>query len=221
MKGKFALPVGYELLRGTSEGGCWLLHVRPTTEILACPKCNESATRIRPHGYRTTRCVDVPCGGQPVCLRLELRRYRCSACGSVLTQPAPGIHAPFRMTRRCTEFLLVNSISMPLRELAARLGCSRMTIKRIVDQLAPRCCDSRGPASDVGDHVSEAEVNLWLIAVPRIHPGPGLRRDSYVRGWNVPDKVRWAKRSGEWAAIRARGIAIAAEQRLLAYLVEM
>lgn len=43
--------------------------------------------------------------------------------------------------------------------------------------------------------VTEADVRLWLLAVPRIDPD-SPRAAHYVRGWNVPDKIRAAKLSG-------------------------
>jgi hypothetical protein len=48
--------------------------------------------------------------------------------------------------------------------------------------------------------VSLQEIQLWLYKVPRL-PHYATRRASYVRQWNVVDKIRAAKRRGDLSAI--------------------
>lgn len=48
--------------------------------------------------------------------------------------------------------------------------------------------------------VSLREIQLWLYRVPRM-PHTSTRRGWYVRGWNVVDKIKAAKRRGDLDAI--------------------
>lgn len=48
-----------------------------------------------------------------------------------------------------------------------------------------------------GVRVTWPEVRAWVAAVAP-HCADGLRFDFYVRGWNVPDKIRLAKLAGSW-----------------------
>ena len=46
-----------------------------------------------------------------------------------------------------------------------------------------------------GPPVSEADIDLWLIAFPRMSP-TSPRREWYVRCWHVRDKINRAKAAG-------------------------
>lgn len=48
--------------------------------------------------------------------------------------------------------------------------------------------------------VTQPEIDAWLDAVPR-WPLMGWRRDWYCRYWNVPEKIRAAKRAGTFEPI--------------------
>lgn len=52
--------------------------------------------------------------------------------------------------------------------------------------------------------VSEYDIAAWLLAVPRIAPG-SPRAQRYIAGWNVPEKIRAAKRAREFEAM-VRGV---------------
>ncbi len=45
--------------------------------------------------------------------------------------------------------------------------------------------------------VTQADIALWLDIVARLAPD-SPRRAAYCRMWNVPDKIRHAKESGQW-----------------------
>ncbi len=45
------------------------------------------------------------------------------------------------------------------------------------------------------DDVSRAQVEAWLILVPKLDPEVE-RAAYYVKYWNVPDKIRRARRDG-------------------------
>ena len=48
--------------------------------------------------------------------------------------------------------------------------------------------------------VTIADVDAWLRAVPRIEPD-SPRAAWYVAAWSVPDKIRAAKRRGDFDSI--------------------
>ena len=48
--------------------------------------------------------------------------------------------------------------------------------------------------------VLQSDVDTWIDVVPQI-PRTSWRRDHYARSWNVPEKIRQAKRAGRWPEI--------------------
>lgn len=59
-------------------------------------------------------------------------------------------------------------------------------------ELRPRALDLFGQVP-----VTKNDINLWLIHVHQVHPD-SPRAAYFVRGWNVPEKVRQAKLAGRF-----------------------
>ncbi|MDZ7939261.1 MAG: hypothetical protein U5M53_13705 [Rhodoferax sp.] len=57
-------------------------------------------------------------------------------------------------------------------------------------QLRPRARDLFGQVP-----VTHRDIDLWLLHVHQVHP-ESPRAAYFVRGWNVPEKVRQAKLAG-------------------------
>ncbi len=51
--------------------------------------------------------------------------------------------------------------------------------------------------------VTQQDVRLWLQMVPRIDPD-GPRAAHYVRGYDVPSKIRYAKLQGHFERLTAQ-----------------
>jgi hypothetical protein len=45
--------------------------------------------------------------------------------------------------------------------------------------------------------VTQSDIDAWCDRVKFYSPAP-WRRDWYIRNWNVPEKIRQAKLSGNW-----------------------
>lgn len=63
------------------------------------PQC-ERGGPVYKHGMRTISVRDSPIRRKPTILRLKRRRYRCQACGTILTNWIPGLRADRDMTDR-------------------------------------------------------------------------------------------------------------------------
>jgi transposase len=91
------------------------LHARTTASSVACPCCSQLTSRI--HSRYTRHLQDLPCGGLPVHLVLQVRRFFClnSACPRrIFVERLEGI-----ATEHAQQTTRVNAL---LRTLALALG---------------------------------------------------------------------------------------------------
>jgi len=197
-----------------------------------CPKCTQRKPRVYGHGSRTINYLDKPLWGKPVLLKALLRRYKCRECDRTFVAEPGGVDSVRRMTKRCTEFIIEQSLKISRRKIAEQIGSEASTVRRVVDAYYQTCLElsaadnTETPISTLtflSRHtsyktVTETDIALWLIAVPRIHPRKSIRRDAYVKDWRVHEKILAAKEDCRWEAIRLKGLAIAADNQLLAHL---
>lgn len=197
---------------------------------VTCPRCQSQPARLYRHGSTPAIYWDRPHWGQPIRLKANLQRYRCRDCTSTFVYESPDIEENRRMTRRCVKYIIEHSLVCTPDQIARRVGCEVTTIRRVIQSHFTDCINaSVTPSSDIQkstflsrhtsrETVSETDIALWLIAVPRIHPRNNPRREHYIRGWNVHEKILAAKQRGDWEAIRLKGLALAADHELLSYL---
>jgi transposase len=133
----FALPSGLEMTACSSQEGKVCVFLLSTQSTSACPMCDGAATRI--HSRNSRRLTDLPSRGQPVSIRLSVRKFFCDepTCPRKIfaEQLAPFVAPRARVTARL--FQLVQIIG---RAPGGRLGkrvtdhrgipTSRMTILR-------------------------------------------------------------------------------------------
>jgi len=197
-----------------------------------CPKCEQRKPRLYGHGTREVNFLDKPLWGKPVLLHALLRRFKCRECDRTFVVDPSGVDTVRRMTTRCIDFVIEQSLKSSRRKIARQIGSEASSVRRVVDayyqeslnlSAANTATPNISRMTFLSRHtsyktVTETDIALWLIAVPRIHPRKSIRRDSYVKSWNVHDKILAAKEDGRWEEIRLRGLAIAADNQLLAHL---
>ena len=76
------------------------------------PQC-ECGGPVYKHGMRTISVRDSPIRRKPTILRLKRRRYRCQACGTILTNWIPGLRADRDMTDRMRTQIAEDAIEQP------------------------------------------------------------------------------------------------------------
>lgn len=75
MKPALALPEGLEFVGLERIDGVLRVTVVSTQISSRCPLCGRAASRV--HSHYTRQVADLPCGGQPVRLLLQVRKYFC------------------------------------------------------------------------------------------------------------------------------------------------
>jgi transposase len=156
MEGKsvLALPEGLELIGLEQMDGLLVVTVASTQCAPRCPLCGVPARRVH---SRYTRCVaDLPCGGQPIRLLLQVRKCFCEQgdCPRKIfvERLVPFIDPHGRVTRRLFQVVQVIGLATGGRlgvRLTDRIGIqtSRQTIIRRILALPT---DSAGQVIELG-----------------------------------------------------------------------
>ena len=90
-----------ELVRMRAEAGEIVITLMMTASIAQCPNCQQWSQSI--HSRYVRHLSDLPWGGIPVRIDLQVRRFRCSTpdcCHHYFTERVPEIAPPYR---RCTN----------------------------------------------------------------------------------------------------------------------
>lgn len=102
VKPVLALPEGLDLVGLESSDDLLIITVVSTQISACCPLCGAAASRV--HSYYTRQVADLPCGGQPVRLLLQVRKYFCEEPTCVrkifVERLAPFVDPWARVTRR-------------------------------------------------------------------------------------------------------------------------
>ena len=113
--------------------------VRAKSSEASCPCCGRCSSRV--HARYRRRVADLPVGGRPTEIVVEVRRFKCvdtSCPQATFSEQIPGLTTPFaRRTRPLTEALAEIALALAGRagsRLAARLGmpCCRHVLIRLV-----------------------------------------------------------------------------------------
>ena len=91
------LPVGMR-----SDGDQILILAENTAPSpVRCEKCGYAP--LYKHGKRRYTYADTPIHGKPVKVEIETRRYRCKACGTVVSVSSPSLDDKRVATRRLVQ----------------------------------------------------------------------------------------------------------------------
>ncbi len=137
VKPALALPEGLELVSLERSADLLTVTVVSTQMSPCCPLCGRAATRV--HSRYTRHVTDLPCGGQPVRLLIQARKYFCQEPTCVrqifVERLAPFVDPQARVTRRLFQIVQVIGLATSGRlgvRVTDRLGIqtSRQTILR-------------------------------------------------------------------------------------------
>ncbi len=137
VKPTLALPEGLELIGLERSDGVLMVTVVSTQMSPCCPLCGVTASRVHSHSRRQV--ADLPCGGQPVRLLLQVRKYFCDEPGCVrkifVERLTPFAEPWARVTQRLFQVVQVIGLATGGRLgvcVTDRLGIqtSRQTILR-------------------------------------------------------------------------------------------
>ena len=132
-----ALPEGLELIGLEPMDDLLVITVASTKSAPCCPLCGVAARRV--HSHYTRRVADLPCGGQPIHLFLQVRKCFCEegACPRKIfvERLTPFIDPHGRVTRRLFQVVQVIGLATGGRlgvRVTDRIGIqtSRQTIIR-------------------------------------------------------------------------------------------
>ena len=104
-----------------------------------CKKCGN--TSVYRHGKRQYTYADTPIHGKPVKVEIETQRYRCKACGTVITPSSPSLDDKRIATRRLVQYVQDRCFGTTFTRLSKKIGLALNTVK--------------GIAQDYADHLEE------------------------------------------------------------------
>ena len=100
-----------------------IFKVTKVSEFEVCPKCASKSHRVYDH--REAKVKDAPLRGRKVTLVIRKRRFECSNCRSVFTEPVPGISKGKRFTQRFKSHVLWACEKFTdLKAVKRHVGCS-------------------------------------------------------------------------------------------------
>ena len=104
-----ALPNGLEVIAIEMRDTVFTITAVSTQMCPCCPLCGAPAKRV--HSRYTRQVADLPCGGQPIRMQIQVRKYFCevSTCARKIfvERLAPFVDAFARVTRRLYQIVQV------------------------------------------------------------------------------------------------------------------
>lgn len=106
-----------------------------------CTRCSAFSDRVHARSPRWRSVLHTRCGDRPVYLKIRPRRFRCRRCGSVFTEPLPGIGRWARHTNRAARELLGELAERSFRSAARAGGTSSGVLRRLLHRHVPLQAD--------------------------------------------------------------------------------
>ncbi len=101
-----------------------------------CPDCGEETSKI--HSRKAQNKRDRRLWDKPVYLVLNKRRFRCTGCGKVFTEPDPVFGSRRRTSERFRRYLGQKAIEQPVRHVARREDVGESLVRRVITEEAKR-----------------------------------------------------------------------------------
>ena len=117
-----------ELLDQSTQGNTLVLRVMARAKRRRCPRCGQRTEQI--HQYHRQYKQDCSLGRQRVMLELVKRRFRCSRCGKVFTEPDEACGWRRRSTRRFRAHLAQEARWQTVKRVAGKEGVSEALVRR-------------------------------------------------------------------------------------------
>lgn len=116
----------------TSKNGIIVIAEVIEGNLPQCPDCDKPLYR---HGRRTNMFADTPMQMQPARLEISRPRYRCNACGTMITPELTFLDERRRATKRLVDSIRERCLGMTFHALAEQTGLAVNTIKNIAQDL--------------------------------------------------------------------------------------
>ncbi|MFA0715736.1 ISL3 family transposase [Vibrio splendidus] len=126
----------------------YVLHAESQKPARNCPECN--STNAVSIGSREQRIRDTSMHGKRVIILFKRKRLRCKDCSKTFFEPLTFLDEDYRMTKRCVEYIVNRSYSVPFLHVASDIGVDEKTIRNIF-----------------ATHVQALESKYWYAA-PRV-----------------------------------------------------
>ena len=164
VKPALALPEGLELVGLQSSDGVLTVTVISTQFSPRCPLCGVVARRI--HSSYSRQVADLPCGGQPVRLLLQVRKYFCdeSTCARKIfaERLTPFVEPWARVTQRLFQVVQVLGLATGGRlgvRVTDRLGIA--TTRQTIDVLADRKAETTAAWMAAHPEITKVASRPW------------------------------------------------------------
>ncbi len=132
-----------------------------------CPSCGERTERV--HSRRVQVKRDRRLWDKPVYLELCKRRFRCSGCGRVFSEPDPVCGMRRRTSEWFRSYLGREALDQPVRQVARKEGVGDTLVRGCVTEEARRLLDARAspyPARVLGlDEFSIRKGQVYDTAI--------------------------------------------------------
>lgn len=129
-------------VRDEEESVHWIrVQVEYRAAEAPCPWCGEMTGRI--HSRRVQVKRDMRLWQKPVYLVLRKRRFRCSACGRVFSEPDPVCGMRRRTSERFRSYLGQEAIGQTVRQVARKEGVGETLVRGCVTEEARRLLQTR------------------------------------------------------------------------------
>lgn len=114
---------------GRSQPGWLIISFESISQVRACPHCAGLCESVYDH--RWSKCLDSPIRELKVKLKIHKKRYWCSQCRRIFTEPLHGIFKGARLTERLRRNILwCCSRYQSLLAIAKTMGCSDTTVRK-------------------------------------------------------------------------------------------
>lgn len=110
------------------EGATWITLLPSPDSPMVCSGCDSNCWQVHETGWRIIR--DLPILGDSVWLKVQLRRVRCSECGS-RSERVRWLDRHARFTRRLAEFVGLWCRKLPVAHVCKLAGLHWETVRRI------------------------------------------------------------------------------------------
>ena len=124
------LPIG---MRGDGDQ-ILILAENTAPPPVRCEKCGHAP--LYKHGKRRYTYADTPIHGKPVKVEIETRRYRCKACGTVVTLSSPSLDDKRVATRRLVQYVQDRCFETTFTWISKEVGLALNTLKGIAQDYA-------------------------------------------------------------------------------------
>lgn len=152
--------IDYRIIKGIGI----ILSLENTKKEVVCPSCGQTTELLHQNNFQTVR--DLSFGQQPVYLKINRRRMRCSHCQNKFTEELDFVRRKRIYTKRFVEKIIEEVLNSDIKNVAKRNDLSEQEIETMLKDLG-------------SDLVTEKPKNLNKLGIDEIAVVKG-QRNYYV-----------------------------------------